>query len=183
MYWKIQHSKYTCSRILGHQTYFKINTPDLKSFSQINLLKSLLNCDYAAHDTLQDMTFLQKLMESSKIDFTDAKFSSATFTVPAALHSFDQSALCKLNNTFDNQLNLPTLLEIVDNKVLSIRKARKIAASNLNKASLLIAFSRGQENGLQQIFSEECGKGPRVTRSSKIFHVVSKYISEHLIES
>ncbi|VDI73853.1 Hypothetical predicted protein [Mytilus galloprovincialis] len=92
----------------------------------------------------------------------------------AAFHSFDQSALCKLNITFDNQLNLPTLLEFVDNKVLSIGMARKIAASNLNKASLLIAFSRGQENGLQQLFSEECGKGPRVTRSSKIFHVVSK---------
>ncbi|VDI75087.1 Hypothetical predicted protein [Mytilus galloprovincialis] len=158
------------------EDFFKfIKGEDLKSFSQINLLKTLLNCDYAAHDALQDVTFLQKLMESSKIDFTDAKFSSATFTVPAAFHSFDQSASCKLN--------LPSLLEFVDNKVLSIGMARKIAASNLNKASLLIAFSRGQENGLQQLFSEECGKGPRVTKSSKIIHAVSKYISEHLIES
>lgn len=160
---------------LDTRLLFKINNPELKSFSQINLLKTLLNCDYAAHDALQDVTFLQKLMESSKIDYTDAKFSSATFTVPAAFHSFDQSASCKLN--------LPTLLEFVDNKVLSIGMARRIAASNLNKASLLIAFSRGQENGLQQLFSEECGKGPRVTRSSKIIHAVSKYISEHLIES
>ncbi|XP_063436614.1 uncharacterized protein LOC134718045 [Mytilus trossulus] len=167
---------------LDTRLLFKINNPELKSFSQINLLKTLLNCDYAAHDALQDrsdvkcdVTFLQKLMESSKIDYTDAKFSSATFTVPAAFHSFDQSASCKLN--------LPTLLEFVDNKVLSIGMARRIAASNLNKASLLIAFSRGQENGLQQLFSEECGKEPRVTRSSKIIHAVSKYISEHLIES
>ncbi|CAG2201795.1 unnamed protein product [Mytilus edulis] len=135
---------------LDTRLLFKISNPELKSFSQINLLKTLLNCDYAAHDALQDVTFLQKLKESSKIDLTDAKFSSATFTVPTAFHSFDQSALCKLN--------LPSLLEFVDNKVLSIVMARKIAASNLNKASLLIAFSRSQENGLQQLFLRNVAK-------------------------
>ena len=160
---------------LDTKLLFRINNPELESFSQVNLLKTLMNCDYAAHDALEDVTFLQKLLDSTNIDITDSKFSTATFTVPAAFYSCNQS--------ISSKSNLPSLLEFVENKVLSIGMARKIAASNLNKTTLLLAFSRGQEDGIQQLFSEECGKGPRVTRSSKIIHAVSNYISEHLIES
>lgn len=155
---------------------FKINNPDLKSFSQVNLIKTLMNCSYDAHDALEDVIYLQKLLDFTNIRIADPKFSTATFTVQTAYFSHDQIILTKLN--------LPSLREFIDQKVISIGIAHKIASSNLNKSSLLLAFSRGQEEGIRQLFSEECcNQGPRVTKSSKIITAVSNFIKQHLTES
>ena len=78
---------------------------------------------------------------------------------------------------------MPSLQDMVDNNVISIGMARKMASSNLNKSALQLAYSRGQDEGIRQVFSEECGKGPRVTRSAKIITAVSNYISEHINET
>ncbi|CAG2246293.1 Ficolin-2,Fibrinogen-like protein A [Mytilus edulis] len=154
---------------------FKINNPDLKSFSQVNLIKTLMNCSYDAHDALEDVIYLQKLLDFTNIRIADPKFSTATFTVQTAYFSHDQIILTKLN--------LPSLREFIDQKVISIGIAHKIASSNLNKSSLLLAFSRGQEEGIRQLFSEECcNQGPRVTKSSKIIRAVSNFIKQHLTE-
>ncbi|VDI14931.1 Hypothetical predicted protein [Mytilus galloprovincialis] len=63
---------------------FKINNPDLKSFSQVNLIKTLMNCSYDAHDALEDVIYLQKLLDFTNIRIADPKFSTATFTVQTA---------------------------------------------------------------------------------------------------
>lgn len=58
---------------------------------------------------------------------------------------------------------------------------RKIAASDVNYAVLKLACSRGGEEGIRQVLSEECGSGPRVTNSSKIIHSIAEHFRNTLV--
>lgn len=52
---------------------------------------------------------------------------------------------------------------------------RKIAVSVLTFIALNLAYSRGEEEGKQQILSKEGGSGPRVPKSSKIIYSIDEH--------
>ena len=81
-----------------------------------------------------------------------------------------------LNATFSHEnLSMKRITKCMD---------RKKAASDLNYAVLKLAFSRGEEEGIRQVLSEECGSRPRVTKSSKIIHSIAEHFrSTFLSES
>ena len=61
--------------------------------------------------------------------------------------------------------------------------ARKAAGSDLNYRCLHLAYMRDGVDGIRDILGEQCGKGPRVTKSVKIIETVADYFKELLANS
>eukprot|EP00105_Crassostrea_gigas_P043178 XP_019927326.1 PREDICTED: uncharacterized protein LOC105339156 [Crassostrea gigas] len=148
---------------------FRSQFPGLPSYSQQALVSSFLHCDYAAHDALQDVVFLQRLVRL--VNFDEHNRLKASFSLPCATFSHESLRV--------TAHNLPSLQGLVNEKIITKCMGRKIAASDLNYAALKLAFSRGEEEGIRQVLSEECGSRPRVTKSSIIIHS----IAEHFIRT
>nr|XP_034328683.1 uncharacterized protein LOC105337269 isoform X1 [Crassostrea gigas] len=144
---------------------FRSQFPGLPSYSQQALVSSFLHCDYAAHDALQDVVFLRKLVRL--VNFDEHYKLKASFSLPCATFSHESLR--------ERAHNLPSLQGLVNEKIITINMGRKIAASDLNYAALKLAFSRGEEEGIQKVLSEECGSRPRVTKSSEIIHSIAEH--------
>lgn len=54
--------------IVDTKHLFRSQFPGLSSYTQQALVSSFLHCDYAAHDALQDVTFLQRLVRLVDFD-------------------------------------------------------------------------------------------------------------------
>lgn len=153
---------------------FRSQFPGLPSYSQQALVSSFLHCDYAAHDALQDVVFLQRLVRL--VNFDEHNRLKASFSLPCATFSHESLRV--------TAHNLPSLQGLVNEKIITKCMGTKIAASDLNYAALKLAFSRGEEEGIRQVLSEECGSRPRVTKSSKIIHSIAEHFrSTFLSES
>ncbi|XP_061195042.1 uncharacterized protein LOC133203237 [Saccostrea echinata] len=144
---------------------FRISHPNLSSYSQQNLAESLLACSYEAHNALEDILVLQKLLEL--VNLSDDKHKCATF-------SFDY-AMNVLSYQKEVDKNFPSLQILVQKKVLSVCMAKRIAGSGLDFDSLKLAYSRDQI-GIHALFTEVCSNSSvRVTKSNKIIEAVSSF--------
>ncbi|XP_062596747.1 uncharacterized protein LOC134258225 [Saccostrea cucullata] len=144
---------------------FQSQFPGLPSYTQQALVASFLECEYPAHDALQDVIYLQRLVSS--IEICEENKRKASISVSSAIFSHQSLKVLAAN--------LPSLQGLVSDKIITMSMGKKIATSDLNYAALKLAFHRGGEEGIRQVFSEECGGGPRVTKSSKIIHAVAEH--------
>ncbi|XP_065925337.1 uncharacterized protein [Magallana gigas] len=150
---------------LDTKLLFRISHPNLTSYSQQSLVARLLGCTYGAHDALEDILALQKLVD--KVDLSDGKYKNATFSICYALNA--------LLYQKEVDKNFPSLQILVEKKVLSLCMAKKIAGSALNFDSLKLAHSR-DDNGIRVLFTEVCSNGSvRVTKSNKVIEAVSSF--------
>ena len=72
---------------LDTKKLFKLTHPNMSSYPQQYLAESLLQCSYNAHDAVEDVLILQKLVSS--IPFSYVKSKHATFSLTSALETFD----------------------------------------------------------------------------------------------
>ena len=115
----------------------------MSSYTQQYLAESLLQCSYNAHDAVEDVLILQKLVSS--IPFSYEKSKHATFSLTSALETFDYQKRVKKH--------FPSFQHLVDNRVLSQSMARKIAGSGLNFHHLELAHRRNPD-GIRILFAE-----------------------------
>ncbi|XP_033762241.1 transcription intermediary factor 1-beta-like [Pecten maximus] len=131
--------------------------PGLSSYSQPNLFKLITKSNYKAHDAVQDVISLQKLVRESKLEISDESYANATFSVDSAKESHGYAKRVRVN--------LPSLKGLVGRKILSGAMARKAAGSGLNYSCLKLAYTRNGVDGIRNVFGEKCGmKGSRVWR-------------------
>ncbi|XP_033734850.1 uncharacterized protein LOC117323633 [Pecten maximus] len=149
---------------------FRIIHPSQKSYTQESLVESLLGEKYRAHDALQDVVALQKLVRSVDID-QEARLK-ASFSVEDVMDSYTYSLQVKEN--------LPSLETMVNKKVISTNVAKSIAGSGLSYNHLQTEHSNKGREGIESVFTATKG-GDRVcvTRSRKIIDSVSDFLSEH----
>lgn len=154
---------------------FKSAIPGLSSYSQPDLVVYIMGTQYSAHDAVEDVVALQQLVIGSNVDISDKKFDMSTFSIEYLQQSHVH---CKRV-----QKNLPSLLPLIKSKALSEAMARKAAGSDLNYRCLHLAYMRDGVDGIRDVLGEQCGKGPRVTKSVKIIQTVADYFKELLANS
>ena len=170
---KIKKFNTLVSGFLDTKLLFRSQHPGLSSYTQQSLVTFFLQQEYSAHNAMEDVSILQKLFVSHTIKEESKK--KAFFSVASALFSHESLKVA--------EANLPSLQNLVKEKVLSKTMCKKMAASNLNYPAFKLAYSRGEEEGIRQVLSESCGKGPRVTKSSKIINAISQHFRKSCNES
>ncbi|XP_069116575.1 uncharacterized protein [Argopecten irradians] len=147
---------------------FRIIHPSQKSYTQEYLVETLLGQKYKAHDALQDVVALQKLVRS--VDFDNEARQKASFSIKDVMDSYTYSLHVKEN--------LPSLETMVNKKVISGNVAKSIAGSGLSYNSLQTEHSNKGREGIESVFTATKG-GDKVcvTRSRKIIDSVSDYLS------
>ena len=139
---------------------FKKEYPKQSSYKQSNLMASLLNETYAAHNSLDDVKALQKLS-----DLVLSKFSS---------YIFDSSIVVNSVNAPRHKL---TLEPLVTGKVISESMANKIAGAGLTYDHLKLAFDRNGMDGLSAVLSEKVNGKVRVTKHPPIIQRIFEHFT------
>ena len=133
---------------------FKNVLPERKTYSQESLVTDFLGISYGAHDSLEDVRALHKLV--SHVNVSSKEISESSFTVDYAVES---TKYC-INRTS----NMHTLQPLLVAKVVSKGMAEKIAGCGLE--------------GIACILSETINGKARVTRSKKIAQKLYKYFKD-----
>nr|XP_022290026.1 uncharacterized protein LOC111101728 [Crassostrea virginica] len=156
----------TVKGFLDTRILFKTVHPNLHSYSQQSLAKTLLNMSYNAHDALDDVLMLQSLV--NKVEFSEIDHNCSTFSCQYACDIFNYQKLI--------HKNLPSLQCLIDQNVISLGMAKKIAGSGLDFSCLNLECKRNQD-GIYALFTEKslnC-KFVRVTNSKRILDSVNEF--------
>jgi DNA polymerase III alpha subunit (gram-positive type) len=146
---------------------FKIFDGTLNCYSQESLFKHFVSSKYNAHDAIEDVLALQKLIGHVDIDVSSCSFSNASFTFLNAIESHRYSS--------EVRKNVSTLNHLITENVVSKSMANKIAGSGLDFRCLQLAYRRDPHDGIQNLLSENVRNGVRVTKSQKVIFALNKY--------
>jgi len=147
---------------------FKNVLPERKTYSQESLVTDLLGVSYGAHDSLEDVRALQKLV--SHVNVSSKEISESSFTVNYAVESTEYCV--------NRATNMHTLHPLIVAKVVSKGIAEKMAGSNLQLCHINLAFQRGGLEGIASILSETVNGKLRVTKSKRIAQQLHKYFKD-----
>lgn len=147
---------------------FKNVLPERKTYSQESLVPDLLGISYGAHESLEDVRALQKVV--SHVNVNSKKNSESSFTVDYAMESNKYCA--------NRATNMHTVQPLIAAKVVSKGMAEKIASSNLQLCHINLAFQRGGLEGIASILSETINGKAWVTRSKRIAQQLYKYFKD-----
>lgn len=149
--------------------FFRIERPGLSSYRQEYLCKNLAGIDYDAHDALSDVLSLQSLINFLNIGLENVNARTASLTSVSAVDFYRYSNVV--------QSNLPSLQPLIGQKIISCPIAKKIAGSGLQLKHLELAYSRDPVEGIYSLFSEQCGKSVRVSKSRKVTGKLVEYFA------
>uniref|UniRef100_A0A8W8NYC9 Exonuclease domain-containing protein n=1 Tax=Magallana gigas TaxID=29159 RepID=A0A8W8NYC9_MAGGI len=149
--------------------FFRIERPGLSSYRQEYLCKNLAGIDYDAHDALSDVLSLQSLINFLNIGLENVNARTALLTSVSAVDFYRYSNVV--------QSNLPSLQPLIGQKIISCPIAKKIAGSGLQLKHLELAYSRDPVEGIYSLFSEQCGKSVRVSKSRKVTGKIVEYFA------
>lgn len=137
---------------------FKKAYPAQSSYKQENLATALLPTAYEAHNAMEDVEILSKLISHTQMN-----------TNELTTHSFPPTAIQnQLRFNIAKAKNLTSLHSLVGKGVLKMGIAEKVAGSGLNLGHLQKIFERDGEDGLRNTFScKNCEGQPRVTNTKK----------------
>ena len=127
-------------------TLFKTVLPLREKYFQESLVSDVLGISYGAHDCLEDVRALQKLVTYKEV--TEKQILESSFSTDCAV----SSTKYHLNKA----INLQSLQPLITTNVISKRMGGKIAGSGLTLQHLNLAFQRGGKEGLKKVF---CQKG------------------------
>lgn len=151
---------------------FKLIKPGLSSYSQTNLFKHLLDESYEAHDALQDVIALQRLLYHANPTTPDKVKNS--FTVTSTLERFLH---CQLSKPRESSLS-----PLLHRKIITKRTAFKIANSGLCFQHLQLAHTREGRQGIEDILKEQFHGKPRVTSSKRIIDAIADFFKMLLLK-
>lgn len=149
--------------------FFRIERPGFSSYRQEYLCKNLAGIDYDAHDALSDVLSLQSLINFLNIGLENVNARTASLTSVSAVDFYRYSNVV--------QSNLPSLQPLIGQKIISCPIAKKIAGSGLQLKHLELAYSRDPVEGIYSLFSEQCGKSVRVSKSRKVTGKIVEYFA------
>ena len=130
----------------------------LAKYTQEFLAQHLYSATFDAHDALENVKMLCRILSSTVTNCDYLKFSYDPET-----HFLQE----KFN--LAKAANLPSLNVLVGNGIMKMHMAETIAGSGLNIQHLKVVYSRASENGLRNVFSaKNCIGKPRVTSDSKV---------------
>ncbi|XP_062604243.1 uncharacterized protein LOC134266031 [Saccostrea cucullata] len=138
---------------------FRKSVPGLSSDKQTDLVKSLLQTYYCAHDAASDARSLRQLVNSQA--FSEDLLLQHSFSLDSYISIIQYHEKVQKNNS--------SLICLVENKVISKMMMTRIAKSGLSLSHLLLADKRDSENGVLKLLSERTHEGKaRVTPNKKI---------------
>ena len=163
------HSLFLLRKIVGFADTLPLAKqllPNQKKYNQETLFHQIIGENYAAHDALEDVKALKKIVE--KLAPSDDILHQNSFSVNFVSDSLDHLKLKKEN--------CDTLVPLTG--VLSASMIQKIAASGLNFKHLQIANTRDSERGIYNIFTEKLPNNKlRVTSRKQIIDSVKSFLS------
>ncbi|VDI37955.1 Hypothetical predicted protein [Mytilus galloprovincialis] len=132
--------------------------PGLNRYSQQKLFEHFCKEQYNAHNAVDDVESLHKLMTISKVEKQDVlEFS---FTVEAIAENMKYDKMVKVD---------AESFEDLEGKYMSAQMAVKCAQSGLKKCHLDFAFNRKGFRGLIDLLSQRRQDGsPRVTKTADV---------------
>lgn len=156
---------------LDTRKLFRVIYPGLQSYSQESLVRSITCENYSAHNALDDVVALRKLV--CFVDVDDEARKKASFTVEEVM---DSHRRCK-----QVKLNFPSLKTMVDNSTITVNVAKSIAGNGVSYRNLLGVYRRNGRQGIEDVFTEVC-KSTRVqgTRSNKVINSVCNYLANEV---
>ena len=149
-------------------TLFKKVLPLREKYSQESLVSDILGISYGAHDSLEDVRALQKLVTYKEV--TKKQILESSFTTNFAVSSTKYH--------FNKAVNLQSLQPLITTNVVSKGMGGKIAGSGLMLQHLKLAFQRGGNKGLRSVLSERINGKARVTTSSRIIMQINNYFEK-----
>ena len=149
-------------------TAFRERFPERKIYTQESLAKDLLGATYNAHNALDDVRMLQKLVSRYIPDELLLKHS---FTV-----SWYRDHLAHSRMT---QENIKSLNQLVKAGKLSQGMAAKIAGSGLRMEHMEFAYQNGGVENLCGVLTELYKGKPRVTNNKKVLADISSFFQEN----
>ena len=118
----------------------------------------ILGCTFEAHDSLEDCTYLQKLVEHHS---TDSCYLNYTFSM-----DYMMQVLLQME---DSKSNLQTLMPLLTNKTVSESMVKRMSPSGLSMHHLQLVYQREGFDGVQSVLSECFHGKARVTKRRNIF--------------
>lgn len=141
--------------------------PNLPSYSQPKVYETVFEDQYNAHDALQDVIALSRLVEKVEPSITDKSSFSFSLASVVSIFKFRKDAKPRCDS----------LLPLVQSKTISKCMASKIANSGLSLSHIILAFKRDDQQGLENLLSEICENSKvRVTKSKRIIQSISQYM-------
>ncbi|XP_048257443.1 uncharacterized protein LOC124114456 isoform X1 [Haliotis rufescens] len=156
------------SGLIDSLPVFKKAFPGQSSYKQEELAKTFLHSSYEAHNAIEDVKVLGKLVSHTKMKIQElARFSFP----PSAVHN-----LLLFNK--EKAKHIKTLHSLLAQGVMKMSIAEKIAGSGLNLGHLRKIFQRDGEDGLRNTFTYKNSEGqPRVTDVKKTLdNVIPKLV-------
>ncbi|XP_028412163.1 uncharacterized protein LOC114534884 [Dendronephthya gigantea] len=148
-------------------TAFRELFPERKTYKQTDLAKDLLRATYNAHNALDDVRILQKLVSKFITNDMLLKHSFTVFWYRDYL-SYSQMT----------QENMKTLKPLVKAGKASEGMAAKIAGSGLRMSHLEFVYRTGGVERLREVLTELHGEKPRVTNNKKIQTEICSFFTE-----
>ncbi|XP_060561615.1 uncharacterized protein LOC132721341 [Ruditapes philippinarum] len=140
-----------------------------QSLKQVDLVSTILGEVYDAHNAIEDVKALGKLIQHVNLPTKDLME-----------HSFSPSAVA--NNIMFNKAkasNLSSLNPLIYTGVMKRPTAENIAGSGLNLSHLKLLYSRGGEDALRDVFTAKNSEGlPRVTNVKKLLDEIIPKMSK-----
>ena len=149
-------------------TAFRERFPERKTYTQTGLAKDLLGATYNAHNALDDVRMLYKLV--SKYIEDDLLFKHS-FTV-----SWYRDYIAYSRMT---QENVKSLKPLLDAGKVSEGMAAKIAGSGLTMNHLEHAYESGGKENLCSVLTDLHEGKPRVTNNKKVLADVFSFFQEN----
>lgn len=129
-------------------------------------MSDLLGISYSAHDSLEDVRALQRLVSYKEVN--EKAIIKASFSLNYAINS---TKYC-----LNKAVNIHSLQLLIVSKVISKGMGDKIAGSGLTLSHLKLSIQRGGKEGLRSVLTEKVNGKPRVTTTSRIIAALFSYI-------
>ena len=137
--------------------------PQREKYSHESLVSDLLGISYSAHDSLEDVRALQRLLSCKEVNGK----SSFTFFC----YAINSTKYC-----LNKAVNIHSLQPLIVSKVISKGMGDKIAGSGLTLSHLKLSILRGGKEGLRSVLTEKVNGKPRVTKTSRIIAALFSYL-------
>ena len=145
--------------------------PNMTNHKQSYLVEQLLHETYGAHNSLEDVKMLQKLILGEKSKQSHINLFKHSVATSAIFNCIEYENATKTR--------LDTFSDIIKDKVMSTALAKRAAESGLVFQHILLAFERGGREGVQLLFNEkDSRKRTRVTNRKSIIKTVSDYLEK-----
>ena len=151
------------SGLIDSLPVFKKVNPDQSSYKQEDLVFSLLQTTYGAHNAVEDVMSLRQIVSFTKLSASE--ITKCSFSPKVVRNSI-------LFNR-EKGKNIRSLDVLVSSGVCKAATAENIAGSGLNLSHLKIIYNREGEDGLLNTFTVKNSEGqPRVTNTKRVLETV-----------